>query len=149
MSLDSIAPSTVSAPDDWFEYPVQVYPHHTDYGGIVWHGTYLEWMEAARVDCLRSRGMEYADLVAQGVELQVFELALRYHRGVKMGASAIVRTRVASFQGVRMNWDYEIVSGDRQVLYVSAQVTLVPVDAQKGKIIRKIPLILQEIIAKL
>jgi acyl-CoA thioester hydrolase len=147
--MDTIAPSTVSSPDHWFEYPVQVYPHHTDYGGIVWHGTYLEWMEAARVDYLRSHGMEYADLVAQGVELQVFELALRYHRGVKMGASAIVRTRVAPFQGVRMNWHYEIVSDDRQVLYVSAQVTLLPVDAQKGKIIRKIPLILKEIMSHL
>ena len=147
--MDMIAPSTVKVSDAWFEYRVQVYPHHTDYGGIVWHGTYLEWMESARVDYLRSRGLNYADLVAQGVELQVFELTLRYHRGVKMGTIAIVRTRVAPFQGVRMNWDYEIVSDDRQVLYVSAQVTLVPVDAQKGKIIRKIPLILKEIMSHL
>ena len=34
----------------WFEYPVKAQPHHTDYAGIVWHGTYLTWMEEARVE---------------------------------------------------------------------------------------------------
>jgi len=28
--------------DGWFNYPVRVYPHHTDYAGVVWHGTYLD-----------------------------------------------------------------------------------------------------------
>ena len=36
----------------WFEYPVKAQPHHTDYAGIVWHGTYLTWMEEARVEYL-------------------------------------------------------------------------------------------------
>ncbi len=31
--------------DGWFEYIVRVHPHHTDYGGVVWHGTYIAWME--------------------------------------------------------------------------------------------------------
>ena len=42
--------------ESWFEYPVRVQPHHTDYAGVVWHGTYLTWMEEARVECLRSIG---------------------------------------------------------------------------------------------
>jgi acyl-CoA thioester hydrolase len=69
----------------WFEYLVRVYPHHTDYSGAVWHGTYLAWMEEARVESLRSIGIEYADWVAQGLELPVVELSLRYHRVVQMG----------------------------------------------------------------
>ncbi|MGL5804871.1 MAG: acyl-CoA thioesterase, partial [Xenococcaceae cyanobacterium] len=40
----------------WFEYPVKAQPHHTDSGGVVWHGTYLTWMEEARVEYLRSIG---------------------------------------------------------------------------------------------
>ncbi|MCZ0899091.1 acyl-CoA thioesterase, partial [Microcoleus sp. HI-ES] len=35
--------------EGWFEYLVRVYPHHTDYSGVVWHGTYLAWREEARV----------------------------------------------------------------------------------------------------
>lgn len=134
--------------EGWFEYLVRVYPHHTDYSGAVWHGTYLAWMEEARVESLRSLGIEYADWVAQGLELPV-ELSLRYHRAVQMGQAVAVRTRMTAGDGVRLVWDYEIRSADGEELYVTALVTLVGVDREKGKIIRQLPLVLKEALAKL
>lgn len=68
--------------ENWFEYPVRVQPHHTDYAGVVWHGSYIVWMEEARVECLRAIGIDYAHLVALGCELPVVELSVRYHRPV-------------------------------------------------------------------
>lgn len=133
----------------WFEYLVRVYPHHTDYSGAVWHGTYVAWMEEARVESLRSIGIEYADWVAQGLELPVVELSLRYHRAVQMGQAVAVRTRMSASEGVRLLWDYEIRSADGNELYVTAQVTLVGVDRDKGKIIRQLPPLLKEALAKL
>ena len=124
---------------DWFEYPVKVHPHHTDYAGVVWHGTYLTWMEEARVEALRSLGIEYADLVAMGCELPVVDLSIRYHRSLKMGAEAIIRTRMMEMHGIRINWEYEIQSIDRATTHVTAQVTLVAVDIEKGKILRQLP----------
>ena len=133
----------------WFEHLVRVYPHHTDYGGIVWHGTYIAWMEEARVESLRSIGIEYADWVAQGLELPVVELSVRYHRAVQMGQTVAVRTRMSASEGVRLLWDYEIQSPDGKELYVTAQVTLVGVDREKGKIMRQLPLEVREALAKL
>lgn len=135
--------------EGWFEYLVRVYPHHTDYSGAVWHGTYVAWMEEARVESLRSLGIEYADWVAQGLELPVVELSLRYHRAVQMGQSVAVRTRMTAGDGVRLLWDYEIRSADGKELYVTAQVTLVGVDRDKGKIIRQLPPLLKDALAKL
>lgn len=135
--------------EGWFEYLVRVYPHHTDYNGAVWHGTYVTWMEEARVESLRSLGIEYAEWVAQGIELPVVELSLRYHRSVQMGQSVAVRTRMAATEGVRLHWDYEIRSPDAQELYVTAQVTLVGVDREKGKIIRQLPPALKEALTRL
>ena len=135
--------------EGWFEYVVRVYPHHTDYSGAVWHGTYLAWMEEARVESLRSLGIEYADWVAQGLELPVVELSLRYHRAVQMGQAVAVRTRMTAGDGVRLVWDYEIRSPDAQELYVTAQVTLVGVDREKGKIIRQLPPALKEALTRL
>ena len=134
--------------EGWFEYLVRVYPHNTDYSGVVWHGTYLAWMEEARVESLRSLGIEYADWVAQGLELPVVELSLRYHRSVQMGQSVAVRTRIGASEGVRLLWDYEIRSADTQELYVTAQVTLVGVDRDKGKIMRQLPPTVQAALAK-
>ena len=85
--------------ETWFEYPVRVQPHHTDYSGVVWHGTYLTWMEAARVECLRSLGMEFGDFVKLGYDLPVIELSLRYHRSVRLGEEAIVKTRMDKIMG--------------------------------------------------
>ncbi|HBE33218.1 MAG TPA: acyl-CoA thioesterase, partial [Cyanobacteria bacterium UBA11368] len=125
--------------DSWFEYPVRAQPHHTDYAGVVWHGSYIAWMEEARVECLRSIGIEFADLVALGCDLPVVELSVRYHRALRLGMTAVVRARMLEINGVRLNWDYQIQSLDGQELYVTAQVTLVAVDMEKGKIMRQLP----------
>jgi acyl-CoA thioester hydrolase len=135
--------------DNWFEYPVRVQPHHTDYGGIVWHGTYLTWMEEARVECLRSIGIEFADLVALGCDLPVVELTVRYHRSLQLGMMALVKTRMAEVTGVRINWDYKIVSTDEQQLYLTAQVTLVALDRERGKIMRQLPPTFKDALAKI
>lgn len=125
--------------ENWFEYPVRAYPHHTDYAGIVWHGCYISWMEEARVACLRARGIEFADLVSLGCDLPVVELSLRYHRPIQMGKEAIVKTRMNEIEGVRIIWDYEIQSPDKQEIYVTGSVTLVAIDRDKGKILRQLP----------
>ena len=123
----------------WFEYVVQVYPHHTDYAGIVWHGTYISWMEEARIESLRSIGIEFADLVNLGCDLPVVELSVRYHKAVKLGMVVAVRTRMTNTEGVRLDWDYQIQSLDGKELYLTARVTLVTVDREKGKIMRRLP----------
>lgn len=135
--------------ETWFTYPVRVHPHHTDYAGIVWHGTYLTWMEEARVECLRSIGINFADLVALGCDLPVVELSIRYHRSIPLGMDALVKTRMADVTGVRINWDYAIISPDGQQLYVTAKVTLVGLDRERGKIMRQLPAAVQDALAKI
>ena len=137
------------ASENWFKYPVRVQPHHTDYAGVVWHGSYIAWMEEARVECLRSIGIEFADLVALGCDLPVVEMSVRYHRSLQLGSAAVVKTRMEEVTGVRINWDYAIQSTDEQDLYVSAKVTLVAKDIEKGKIMRQLPPRVKEVLARL
>ncbi len=125
--------------EKWFQYSVKVQPHHTDYAGVVWHGTYLTWMETARVEYLRSMGIDFADLVRLGCDIYVVDLSLHYHRGLQLGEIAIVKTRMREMKGVRMYCDYRIESGDRQQVYVTGDVTLVAMDREKGKIMRQLP----------
>ncbi|WP_009632750.1 acyl-CoA thioesterase [Synechocystis sp. PCC 7509] len=135
--------------ENWFEYAIRAQPHHTDYAGVVWHGAYVAWLEEARVECLRSIGVDYANLVAMGCELPVVELSIRYHRPIQLGMAAIVKTRMIDISGVRINWDYQIQSPDFQDLYVSAQVVLVAIDREKGKIMRQLPAAMEEALARL
>jgi acyl-CoA thioester hydrolase len=139
IQTDTIQTSSSNPVETWFEYPIRAQPHHTDYSGNVWHGTYVTWLEEARVECLRSLGIEFADLVALGCDLPVVELSLRYHRPIRLGMAAVVKARMNEMAGVRINWDYQIQAVDGQEVYVTAKVTLVAIDREKGKIMRQLP----------
>ena len=125
--------------EEWSEYAVRVQPHHTDYSGTVWHGTYLTWIEAARVEYLRSVGIDFAELVKLGFDLPVIELSLRYHHSIQLGQEAIIKTRINQITGVRINFDCCVESPNTQEDYVTGVVTLVAVDRKKGKIMRHLP----------
>jgi acyl-CoA thioester hydrolase len=51
--------------------------------------------------------------------------------------------------GVRLNWDYKIQSPDEKELYVTAKVTLVAIDRDKGEIMRQLPSDVKEVFVKL
>jgi len=132
----------------WFEYSVRAQPHHTDYAGIVWHGTYVAWMEEARVECLRSIGIDFSELVAAGCDLPVVELSIRYRQAIALGTEAIVRCRMRSMTGVRIEWEYRLESAQRE-LFATASVTLVAVDREQGKILRQLPPSVKDALVKL
>ncbi len=100
------------------------------------------------MECLRSLGLEFADLVALGCDLPVVELQVRYRRALRMGVPAVVRVRLEQV-GVRLNFEYQIQSPDGQELYLTARVTLVPVDRHKNKIVRQLPPALEAVLAQL
>ncbi len=148
---DAIEPdkSLHATSENWFEYPIRVYPHHTDYAGIVWHGAYIQWLEEARIEYLRTLGLDYSELIALGCELPVVDLSLRYHSSLRLGDEAILQTRMNDMSGVRMYWTYQLQSLDRATKYLTAAVTLVAVDPEKGKIMRSLPPAVKDILVKL
>lgn len=45
-----------------FTYPVRVYYQDTDAGGVVYHATYIHFLERARIEWLRGLGYDLARL---------------------------------------------------------------------------------------
>ncbi|HSM81853.1 MAG TPA: thioesterase family protein [Nodosilinea sp.] len=123
----------------WFEYWVTVQPHHTDYAGIVWHGTYVAWMEEARVNCLSACGLTFADWVRAGVDLPVVDLALKYRRSLALGDRALVKARLAPTRGVRLVWHYDIQNAATHETCIEATVTLAAVDFTTRRVLRRLP----------
>ena len=144
-----------SAIPHWFSYPIRVQPHHTDYGGIVWHGTYITWLESARVDAFAEVGLKFADLVVIGVDLPVVDLSLKYHRSLRLGDDAVVRSRALPRKGVRLTWDYRIESSEsppdaaEPQCYVTGQITLVALESKTGKVLRRYPPSLEQAVQSL
>lgn len=151
ISSDSSYLASSSASDEsWFKYSIRVQPHHTDYGGVVWHGTYITWMETARVECLRAVGTPLEDVVGSGYDLPVVRLDVRYRKPLTLGMAAMVKTRLAPINGIRLNWLYEIETvGSEPVTCLTGQVTLVTVDVKQRQIMRRMPDEIKAITAKL
>ena len=55
--------TVVSAPA--FAWPLRVYFEDTDAGGVVYHAAYLCFLERARTEWLRTRGIEQSQLAAR------------------------------------------------------------------------------------
>ena len=126
------------------QYPVRVEPHLTDYAGVVWHGSYLRWLEEARIDALRQHGMEYADLVALGCDLPVIKMELNYCRSLRMGDRALVRSYILRRDKIRMIWSQNVyfLNEDQKTpgkVALEAKVTLIPLDMASKKIMRRLP----------
>lgn len=132
-----------------FEYRVRVQPHHTDYAGIVWHGTYVAWMEEARVEYLRSHGINFADWVSSGVDLPVVDLSLRYRQSLTLGMDALVKAWPEPRRGVRLVWQYDIQNLHSGATCVLGTVTLAPVDHHTRQVLRRLPEPLRSDLARL
>jgi acyl-CoA thioester hydrolase len=63
-----------------FRHDLRVRFAETDAMGIVHHASYLPYLEAARVEYLRSIGHDYVSVRAAGVNFAVIEVALKYLR---------------------------------------------------------------------
>lgn len=64
-----------------FSLPVRVYYEDTDSGGVVYHSNYLNFMERARTEWLRSLGFEQDELLrSEGVIFAVSAVNIRFQQ---------------------------------------------------------------------
>ena len=102
-------------------WPVRVYYHHTDAGGVVYHGTYLDFMEAARIELLAALGLDLAELAAkEAVLFIVYKLEVEYHRPARLNEQLVVTAEIARVGGVRLEFEQRVLRGDE--LLVAAKV---------------------------
>ncbi len=108
---------------------MRVYYQHTDAGGVVHHGRYLEFMEAARTELLQSLGFDLAELAARdNVLFIVFRLAVDYRRPARLNDRIEATAAVAAVRPARIVFAQSIRRGDE--VLVSAEVQVACVDAR-------------------
>ena len=68
-----------------FNWPIRVYFEDTDSGGIVYYASYLKFMERARTEWLRGRGIDVAELARKDrVLFAVRSLELDYRQPARL-----------------------------------------------------------------
>jgi acyl-CoA thioester hydrolase len=92
-----------------FTIPVRVYWEDTDAGGVVYHASYLRFLERARTDWLRAIGIDQAALMRdERRQFAVVESNIRYHRPARFDDKLLVSVGVGERRGASFVMQQEI-----------------------------------------
>lgn len=127
------ANQTKAADDRPSETSIEVRVRYTecDPMNLAHHGAYPVWLEMARTELLRLRGIAYRDLEAQGIFFVVARLNLRYRKPARYDDELTIHVAVGRTAGVKIEHQYRVCRGD--TLLVTAESTIVCIDGD-GKL---------------
>ena len=115
-----------------FALPVRVYFQDTDAGGVVYHASYVNFMERARTEWLRTHGYSNAGLMKEfGVVFVVRSLKLDYLKPALLDDLLSVTAQIKEIGRSRLNLLQSVLRGDE--LLTEAEVHLVCVSLEGFK----------------
>ncbi|MDR1327533.1 MAG: acyl-CoA thioesterase [Heliobacteriaceae bacterium] len=129
------------------EFEQKVFYSDTDAYGVVWHGSYLRWLEMGRCLWCESEGINLIDLADNhDIVLPVVGLNIRYKSSARLGDNMIIETCVEKYNALSVTFKQVIRSKDK--VFLEAEVEVVAVSSSSGKLFRKIPPVLLEVFEK-
>jgi acyl-CoA thioester hydrolase len=111
------------------EYQIRVRYAETDQMRYVYYGNYAQYFEVGRVEFLRSRGLSYKDLEAEGVMMPVVALNIKYKRPAKYDDLLMIRSQVAALTDKRVVFTQEVFSESDKLL-TEGKVELAFIDSK-------------------
>ncbi|MFN7645380.1 MAG: tol-pal system-associated acyl-CoA thioesterase [Burkholderiales bacterium] len=112
---------------------VRVYYEDTDAGGIVYHATYLRWMERVRSDWLRSLGERHDALAAAGLQFVVSEVDIRFRRPARLDDLLDVDLKVIEVRRASLRLTQRTRGADGGPLLADATVRVAVMDRHSGR----------------
>ncbi|MCF7991805.1 MAG: tol-pal system-associated acyl-CoA thioesterase [Thiohalocapsa sp.] len=137
-----------SAPDraPHFRWPVRVYYEDTDAGGVVYHATYLNFMERARTEWLRALGFEQDRLrETLGVLFVVRRMDLAFKVSARFNDMLSVNVVLSARGGASLDFEQTVVRDADGAVCCRAGVNVVCVDAERMRPVRIPDVIVSEI----
>jgi acyl-CoA thioester hydrolase len=117
------------APYPNFTLPVRVYYQDTDAGGVVYHSTYLDFLERARYEWLRELGFDIHSLVQiHKVIFMVRSLSIEYFKPALLDDLLNVSVQAAEMGRSRITISQHVLRGT--TLLANATVQAVCVEAE-------------------
>ncbi|MBJ3761280.1 tol-pal system-associated acyl-CoA thioesterase [Maribius pontilimi] len=115
-------------------FPVTVYYEDTDMGGIVYHANYLKFIERARSDWVRARGIDQNALRDGGLVFAVRRIEAEFLAPARLDDRLDVQTELNSASGARITL-HQSVQLEASPLF-RATVELAAIDIASGRPVR-------------
>ena len=105
------------------ELDFEVRDYECDMQGVVNNGVYQNYLEHARHELLRSRGINFAELTAAGVNLVVIRAELDYKNSLVSSDRFVVRSLIRRVSRLRFEFRQDIFRLPDETLMLAAIVT--------------------------
>lgn len=125
----------------------KVYYSDTDAYGVVWHGSYLRWIEMGRIEMCEMLGHDLVSLEKNDIVLPVTNLNVRYKRSAKLNDEIIIFTKIKNYTPIKVVFEQIIKDKNTNKTYIEAQIDVVAIN-NAGKLYRKMPEILVNMFEK-
>ena len=125
-----------------------VLPQHVDHAGVMWHGTYFNWLEESRINALLEVGISYFELTKKGLDLPLINTSIKYKSPLFLGEKVVIESEFNIGKSPRINVTSKFLNKNNKILTI-AEVNLVLINKFNFSIIRKRPDFLSEAFIKL
>lgn len=113
-----------------FVWSIRVYWEDTDASGVVYHANYLRWLERARTEWLRTRGLDQENMRTKlGIAFTLASLEIRYLKPARLDDVLEVRTEVSEIKRASFGFRQTVVRAASGELLTEASVRAACVDA--------------------
>ena len=119
----------------------KVYYSDTDAYGVVWHGSYLRWLEMGRIELCESMGKALIELQSQNIALPVVNINVRYKSSAKLNDNMIIETSIQKYNALSVTFKQKISDKISGKTFIEAVVDVVAID-NNGKLYRRMPEVL-------
>ena len=126
----------------------KVLPQHTDHAGVMWHGTYLNWLEESRIDSIGKAGIQYFELINLGFEMPVYKIEIKYLIPIMIGEEIIVKSTFITNKGPRIKVN-STFTNLRNKIHAEANIDIVLINKETFKVVRKRPSFIQDYLCNL
>ncbi|MFY2765333.1 tol-pal system-associated acyl-CoA thioesterase [Arenimonas sp. MALMAid1274] len=104
-----------------FSFPIRVYWEDTDAGGVVYHASYVRFLERARTEWLRAQGIgQQALRESEDLVLVIRDMQIDFHKPARLDDVLQVSVAIIERRPASLRFE-QVIARDGQVL-VRAQV---------------------------
>jgi len=117
-----------------FTWPIRVYYEDTDAGGVVYHASYLRFLERARTEWLRAHGVRQSEWARErALIFTIVELNVRFHAPARLDDELTASCVLGRRGGASLQFTQELRRRADDLLLVGARVRAACLDAATYK----------------
>ena len=119
-----------------FVFPVRVFYEDTDFSGVVYHASYLRFMERGRSEFLRVAGIGHSGLYAAKEPLvwAVRRMTIDFLRPARVEEALAVHTIVRDVAGARMHLEQGVARDGEKLVNALVEVCVITLDGKPRRV---------------